>query len=189
MADPVTAAEARLHLRLPSNIDADETLELERMITAATEYAEDYTNRFWSTKPSAIYYFDSFPVNGTPLIIPGETTANTVSQLTYTQTDGSSVVYDVAKYRTVPGTGSRTRVAPLLGELWPPNKNGLASISITVTHAAPATIPAAVKQAVLILVGSLYEYREDGVVESGISMVNAPITAHRLLHPHKMRVR
>ena len=39
MADPVTLAEARIHLRLPSTIDSDEQAEITRMISVATEYA------------------------------------------------------------------------------------------------------------------------------------------------------
>ena len=49
MADPVTLAEARLHLRLPSNINSDEQDEITRLISAATEYAEQFTNRKWTT--------------------------------------------------------------------------------------------------------------------------------------------
>ena len=61
MADPVTFAEARLHLRLPSGVDSDEQTEIERMISVATEYAESFTNRAWTTGSKTVY-FDVFPV-------------------------------------------------------------------------------------------------------------------------------
>ena len=60
MADPVTLAEARLHLRLPSNITTDEQNEITRLISVATEYAEQFTNRLWTTG-SRVETFDAFP--------------------------------------------------------------------------------------------------------------------------------
>ena len=86
MADPVTLAEARIHLRLPTSIDTDEQDEITRIISAATEYAENYTNRLWTTG-NRTEYFDAFPISTDRtrlgLYLPSAKGGITISSVTY----------------------------------------------------------------------------------------------------------
>ena len=62
---------------------------------------------------------------------------------------------------------------------------------IAVTYALDGTVgvPAAVKQAILLTVGALYEYREDGVIDNaGLALVKAPKAAEDLLTPYRIRI-
>ena len=62
MSDPVTFTEARLHLRLPSDLDSAETAEITRMISVATEYCENFCNRSFTTGTRTAV-FDGFPAS------------------------------------------------------------------------------------------------------------------------------
>ena len=191
MADPVTLAVARQHLRLPSNITTDEQDEITRLISAATEYAEQFTNRKWTTG-SRVETFDAFPSSVSRkkqgLHISGGNISS-ITSITYHDASFTQQTLASDKYRLV-GAPERATVYPAMGKEWPTDvANEPDHIAVTYALDGSVNVPAAVKQAILLTVGALYEYREDGVIDNaGLALVKAPKAAEDLLTPYKMRV-
>ena len=182
MANPITVAEAQSHLRL-GTLDADETLDLELMITTATEYASDFCNRPFYNKTVTVYC-DSFPVSARGSLVV-HTTPDTDPTVTYYDTDHT--LQTLTSVRTVT-IGGRTTLYPAFGASWPADCcNEPSNISI-VSDTDTSAIPSAVKSAVLLLVGDLYENRENSVVGSGLVSTPVVLTAEKLLYPYKTRI-
>lgn len=191
MADPVTLAEARLHLRLPSNITTDEQNEITRLISVATEYAEQFTNRLWTTG-SRVETFDAFPYSVSRkrqgLYLPGGNISS-ITSITYYDANYAQQTLASSEYRLV-GAPERATVYPGMGKEWPTDvANEPDHIAVTYALDGTVGVPAAVKQAVLLTVGALYEYREDGVIDNaGLALVKAPKAAEDLLTPYRIRI-
>ena len=182
MANPITLADAQTHLRLGS-LDAAETIELERMITAATEHASAFCNQPFGTA-DIVTYCDSFPAHaGAPLVV--HTKTNSVPTVTYYDTEGTQQT--ATGLRSVP-SGGRTKIYPAFSADWPTDCiNEPGSVTLTAT-ADVSDVPAAVQAAILLIVGDLYENREQSVTGQGISHVQMSLTAARLLTPYKTRL-
>lgn len=192
MADPVTLTEARIHLRLPSNITTDEQDEITRLISAATEYAESYTNRKWTTG-SRVQFFDRFPYahtsRGKALQLPGGN-INAVTSVTYYDTEYVQQTLAAEKYRLI-GAPQRSALVPNFGEQWPTDAapNEPDHIAVSYTLDGSVDVPAVVKQAILLTLGALYEYREDGIIDNaGLALVKAPKAAEDLLSAYRIRI-
>lgn len=181
MANPVTLAEVQQHLRL-GTLDATEQAEIEIMITSATELAEAFCNRSWRSGTSSAL-FDSFPANDTtPLVINAD--IQTISGVGYYDTDHSAATF--ASFRFVNSSG-RSKIYPSFGSEWPSDSNEMpASITVSYTTGDEASVPSSVKSAVLLMVGDLYENRENSIVGTSSSPVQ--LTAERLLFPYKTRI-
>lgn len=192
MASPVTLTEAQQHLRL-SNQTADEMTALNNMIEAATRYAEDICKRDFGETTQALV-FDGFPasyLNDTAdncFRVPGGPIAS-VDSITYYDTDDTEQTVDPADYRVVT-KHSVSRVYPAFSGEWPKDcNNEIGSVTVTVTYDDPASDRriASIKSAILLIVGALYENREDGVIDQGIVKITAPIAATDLLSSLRTR--
>jgi hypothetical protein len=80
---------------------------------------------------------------------------------------------------------------PAIGADYPADC-GEEMFNIVVTYTvgdALSAVPEAAKRAVLLIVGSLYEYREEGIVDNaGLAVVKAPVAARHLLNPLKVSI-
>ena len=182
MANPVTLSEVQQHLRL-GTLDAAEQAEIEIMITSATELAEAFCNRSWRSGTSSAL-FDSFPANDrTPMVINAD--IQSVSSVGYYDTDHSLVTF--TSFRFVNNAG-RSKLYPSFGSEWPSDSNEMpASITVSYTAGAEASVPSSVKSAILLMVGDLYENLENDVVGTIVSKVMS-MTSERLLYPFKTRI-
>jgi len=181
-SEPVTLAEAQLHLRLdttgsPASHPDDSLVEV--LISASREGAEQYTN---STIASATYklettidedYVDlqTFPVNS-------------VASVTY--------VDDAGATQTVPSGDYQ------INNYYRPSRlyfvNNAPSYDLTITFTAGYTdgqmpndfpTPAGVKAAILLTIGNLYENRES---VSNIQSYERPQSVIYLLTPHRINM-
>ena len=191
MANPVTISEARLHLRLPSDLGAEEAVEIERMVSVATEYAENFCNRSFTSDTTRTATFSIFPASlhrhMLGLFLP-KGKVSSITSITYFDTSYAQQTLATNKYRLVDG-GNRAHVYPAMGEQWPTDVANEPE-NIVVTYVVGETsVPVSVKQAILLVVGSLYEYREDGVIDNaGLALVKAPKGADDLLSPYRQRI-
>lgn len=197
LVNPVTLAEAKLHLRV-DNTDDDALIS--NLITAATRWAEDYTDRTfvqtqWTMRLDSFYGPVGSPVQfglkadgnniegrqGTvpnldvelprpPMAQSGTATAVTI---TYTPSAGASTaVLDATTYRVdrqaTPGV-----CRPLYGQTWPSHLVDQNSTTVTwwAGYSADGTsVPAPVKSAILMLVSHLWSNR-DAAAEAALSEV------------------
>lgn len=194
---PVTVDEAVEHLRLGPTVDDEEWLSVEQMISAATALAESICSRSWMQTTKTVGYSrfpdSSWPKTGQYLLLPGGEVSS-ITSLKYYDTSDPPVEKTLGSslYRLVTGYGL-PRVYPAMGESWPTDANSCEPDHITITYVVGDNdvldVPAPVKSAILLIVGSLYEYREDGVIDNaGLALVRAPVAAKDLLHPYKMRI-
>lgn len=160
--EPVTLSEAKAHLRVDTTTD---DAYIGSLITAAREWCEQYLDRTL-VHTQWVMRFDRFPPDGTqdielprpPMALAGTATA---VALTFTFENGTTSTYSTASYRVdrngVPGT-----VKTLYGQTWPPHLQDDNAISVTWWGgygSSGTSVPAAIRHAMLMLVGMWYERR------------------------------
>lgn len=167
--EPVTLAEAKQHLRVDGHED---DAYIAGLVRAAREWVEEYLDRTliltqWTVRG------DRFPPDSTdeielprpPMATAGTATAISV---TYTLEDGTTAAYSTNLFRvdrhSTPGA-----VKPLYGQTWPPHRQDDNSLAITywAGYGANANdVPAAIRHAMLMLIGFWYENRSTVLVGS-----------------------
>lgn len=167
--EPVTLTEAKAHLRVDST---DDDVYIATLITAAREWVEQYLDRTL-VHTQWVMRFDKFPDSGIepvelprpPMVTSGTATAVTV---TFTQEQGSTSTYSTAEYRVdrhaTPGT-----ILPIYGSTWTPHRQDDNAISVTWWAgygANGSSVPAAIRHAMLMLIGFWYENRTTVLVGS-----------------------
>ena len=160
--EPVTLAEAKTHLRVDST--ASDT-EIAAMITAAREWCEQYLDRTL-VHTQWVMRFDRFPTDGTedielprpPMAMAGTATAVT---LAYTLEDATTASYGTASYR-VDRAATPGAVKTNYAGTWPPHLQDDNSISVTWWGGygpSGASVPAAIRHAMLMLIAHWYDNR------------------------------
>jgi len=160
--EPVTLAEAKAHLRVDTS---DDDTYIGTLITAAREWCEQYLDRTL-VHTQWVMRFDKFPDSGIepvelprpPMVLSGTATAVTV---TFTQEAGPTSTYSTAEYR-VDRNATPGAILPIYGSTWTPHRQDDNAISVTWWAGYGATgssVPAAIRHAMLMLIGTWYERR------------------------------
>ena len=179
--EPVTVAEAKAHLRVDTSED---DAYVQNLVTSAREWCEQCLDRTL-VNTQWVMRFDSFPPDGTqdielprpPMATAGTTTA---VSLTFTYENGTTATYSTASYR-VDRNSTPGAVKTLYGQTWPPHLMDDNAVSVTWWAgygAAGSSVPAAIRHAILMIVGILYEKR--AAAESG-SLNEVPFGVKSLL--------
>lgn len=189
--EPITSAEAKTHLR----VDADDTAEdalISGLITAARQHVEDICERAillqsWTLR------LDAFPRACLGRVPPSERgddrvylpggLVSEVTSVKYTDVDGVEQTLSAGAYvANLPADPAR--IFPAYGTPWPTALQQREAVSVVykVGYADAASVPAALKAAMLLIVGDLYANRE-------ASVAGQPLTDNRalarLLLPYK----
>lgn len=197
VVEPVTLAEAKLHLRIDSE---DDDALITALISSATRWAEDYCDRTfcytqWTMRADSFYGAVGSPVQfglradgnnvegrqGTvpnldlelprpPMAQAGTATAVTI---TYTPSaSGTTATLDATEYRVdrqaTPGV-----CRPLYGKTWPSHLVDQNSTTVTwwAGYSADGTgVPPQVKSAILMIVSHLWSNR-DAAAETALNEV------------------
>ena len=176
----LTTAEAKSHLRV--DISTDDTL-IDSMISAATDYCELYTGRSFVTRTyraDLSAFADVIELPMRPII--------SITSIKYYDTNSPSVLTTLASstYNVVNNVIYRT-----FGASWPSRYPRMDSVQITFTagyaptsspEVAAENVPDAVKAAILLIVGELYENRESSI--TGL-MYTKTKTVEMLLAPYR----
>jgi len=160
--EPVTLAEAKAHLRVDTS---DDDAYVQNLVTSAREWCEQYLDRTL-VHTQWVMRFDKFPDSGIepvelprpPMVMSGTATAVTV---TFTQEAGPTSTYSTAEYR-VDRNATPGAILPIYGSTWTPHRQDDNAISVTWWAGYGATgssVPAAIRHAILMLVGHWYEFR------------------------------
>ena len=181
--EPVTLSEAKAHLRVDTS---DDDTYIGTLITAAREWCEEYLDRTL-VHTQWVMRFDKFPDSGIepvelprpPMVASGTATAVSV---TFTTEPGSTATYSTAEYRVdryaTPGT-----VLPIYGTTWTPHRQDDNAISVTWWSgygATGASVPAAIRHAMLMLIAHWYETRA-ATVSTGAVPQDVPFGVKSLL--------
>ena len=120
-----------------------------------------------------------------PLELPGSP-LQSITSIKYYDTDGvqqtwSSSLYDV-DIVSEPG-----RVSPSFGEIYPSTRQRFNAVEVEFVAGygdAGSDIPNAIKHAMFLLIGEMYERREETIAGTIISTV--PFSAKNLLNPYRI---
>jgi uncharacterized phiE125 gp8 family phage protein len=173
----VTLAEGQVHLRAEDPLEAS---LLQALVAAATAQAEAYCRRRFVTQRWRAT-FDRFPAGA--LVLPHPPLAS-VETVTYV--DPAGVVQTLASLDfVVRTTETPGEVVPACGKDWPAARDVQDAVAVEFTcgYGAPDAVPASIKQAVLLLVGTLYANRE---TVAPVAMQPIPHTAEWLLGPYRV---
>lgn len=159
--EPVTLADAKIHLRTVTGDTSEDTAIISPIITAAREFCENVTGRALAAQTIKAY-----PETWGLWRLPRPPIA-TITSIKYYDTDNVEYTLAVADYQfdTVDGIVSILEIpATTLRELNP------IVIEYTAGYTTGNAIPMAIRQAILLLIGHWYENREAVVVEYVTSM-------------------
>ena len=163
--EPLTVAEAKLHLRVDIS---DDDVFIGTLITAAREWVEAYLDRTLITT-QLILRAAEFPTEELELARPPMATAGTATAvvITYTLADTTTATLSTALYR-VDRTSTPGNVAPIINGTWPSDVIEDAN-AVAVTYWAgygptSASVPATIRHACLMLIGHWYESRSTVLV-------------------------
>jgi uncharacterized phiE125 gp8 family phage protein len=156
--EPVSVSEAKAHLRVDIS---DDDSYIQNLVSSAREWCEQYLDRTlintqWTMRLDSFPYEIELP--RPPIATSGTTTA---VALTYTLGDDSTATLSTTAYRvdrhSTPGV-----VRQLRAGTWPANLDDYNAVAVTwwAGYGASGTsVPAAIRHAILMLVGHWYESR------------------------------
>ncbi len=178
-AEPVTLAEAKLHLRVDDN--ADDAL-ITALITAARQHAEHDTRRALVTQTWKLA-LDAFP---TGVVTLDHAPVSAVVSVVYTDTNGTNQTLAPEAYELDTIT-EPCRLVPAYGSTWPATRSQINAVGITYTcgYGAPEAVPESIKRWMLLRIGALYENREEVLTGRAITLAPLPFV-DALLAPYRL---
>ena len=183
VTEPVSLAEAKLHLKIESTEAAEDSL-IQRLIVVARHHAETSTRRALVTQTWTLA-LDGFP--GGVIEVP-RPPLSSVTSITYIDPEGATQTVAADRYR-VDAQREPGRLTPAWDESWPPTRpvSNAVEVEFTAGYGTPDKVPEDLRQALLLIVGRYYAHRED-VQAGGTPPVKMPLGAEHLLLPYR-RVR
>lgn len=180
-SEPVTLAEAKAHLRV--DLDEDD-IYISTLITAARQTAETWIGRALMTQTYDLV-LDRWPVG--PFVLP-RAPLQSVTSITYIDDAGATGTVSASNY--IVDTASQPgRVKLKSSASWPAvtlQDIGGVTIRFVAGYGNAMAVPQAIKHGILMLVGTMYESREDVLVGSGMTAQELPVSAKRLLLPYRI---
>jgi len=172
--EPVSVAEAKEHLRV--DISDDDTY-IGSLITSARKYCEEYLDRALVSQQLTMR-MDTFPYEfelpRPPMATSGTLTATTV---TYALDPGSSgtatpttATLSASSYR-VDRDATPGRIRTVYNGTWPSHLTDPNAVTVTWWAgygAAGSDVPQAIRHAMLMLIGHLYENRQAAVATGAV---------------------
>jgi uncharacterized phiE125 gp8 family phage protein len=176
--EPVTLAEAKVHLRLDTNTD---DAYVSALIAAARERAELFLRRALITQTFE-YTIDGFPVGEIDVPRPP---LQSIEWIKYVDTAGTLQTVPAANYVADLSSNEIARIALAWNSFWPLTRSSINSVVIRLVAGYgddAEDVPQAIRHGILIEIANLYENREDAVVGQAVNMM--PVS-ERLLWPYR----
>ena len=166
MTEPITLAEAKNYLKVDST--DDDTL-ISNLIATAREMAEAESGQVFITRSIELVY-DTAPDS---IEIPYRPIQEVTKIETISEAGVKSTVSDSLYNVDVSGTILPARIRLKTGCVWPEHRD-FASFIITVKAGygdAGANVPSPIRQAILQIIGHLYENRTSQEIPAGARML------------------
>ncbi len=194
-AEPVSLAEAKLHLRV--DFDEEDAL-IQALISAARQAAEMLTQRQLVTARWRMV-LDSFPGSGLMGVPAGQTFTlpahailipksplQSVVEICYLDMAGVSQVMPSDHY-TVDKACEPGRITPVFGQIWPIAlpQIGAVSVIFDAGYGSAADVPEGLKSWIKLRLGSLYAHREE-VASMARGRIDPLPFVDGLLDPYKV---
>lgn len=209
--EPITLAEAKLHLRVTDS--GDDTL-ISMLISAARIHAENVCRRVFVTQKWDLF-LDAFPFYTYYGVIPGYVPVDqlpaawmtmrnyavrfrgskidipfprlqSVDVVKYIDANGVMQTMDPSAY-VVDAISEPGVLTPAAGTYWPDtlNTTNAVQISFTAGYGGAIDVPAGIKSWILLRVGALYENREEVSVATRVTVQELPYV-DTLLDPYRI---
>lgn len=178
--EPITLEEAKLHLRVDGEAEDAYILALIQM---AREYCENYCHRALMTQTVTLVmteFSTKTVANPHGAISLPHGNVQRVESIKYIDTEGVEQTWQASEY-LLHSLFEPALVSPAYGKSFPDTRGDVGGIKVTyvVGWTQASDIPTAIKQAMLLAIGDMYENRED----TKRMAINA---SQRLLNPYKM---
>lgn len=153
-AEPITRDEAKLHLRVDGT--AEDTL-IDGLIVAARQMVEQYLNRVLITQ-TIVQKHSSFSGGIRIYRHP----IQSLSSIVYKNVSNETTTLSTEVYRLV-ANGEPAYILPDHGKTFPTTTGEAENIEITYVagYGEASAVPQTIKQAMLLIIGDLYENRQD----------------------------
>lgn len=186
VVEPVTLAEAKLHMRV--DVADDDTL-IAALVKTAREYIELITRpRVAMVTQTWRYVADTFPRGDTLELRPWP--LQSITSISYTDIEGATATIASTEY-LVDTASSPGRLRLKSAAVWPSatlaELNGLRIEFVAGYGDTGASVPAALRQAILLLVSQWYENRELSLITGAIPK-EMPFAVHALTAPWRREV-
>lgn len=186
---PITLEEAKAHLRVDLDVDDDDDL-IEALIEAAVDYCDGPTGWLGRALIDQTWelVLDSFPACDKEIKIPMPPLIEVVS-IKYDDASGAEQTLETSAY-TVDTVSEPGWVLPVGS--WPSIFDGVNAVRVRFRcgylggSPEAETVPGAIKAAIKLILGNLYENRETIVV--GQSVDEIPWTAQALMRKHRIHL-
>ena len=168
----LTLAEMRLHLRLDAvlGVHPDDTL-ISALLSAAVQYCEHYTQRSIGTQTLELA-LDAFPDG--PVVLP-RGPIQSVASVSYVNTAGTTTTLLNTLY-AIDDYGFEAWIVAKYGTSWPYTEGSANCVKV---RYVAGSIEPAVKSALLLTLGHLYENRENSSV---LQLKSLPMGVDALLN-------
>lgn len=173
----ITLEEAKTHLRVEHD---DENALIETLISAAYTHAEHVTGRSIREQTKTVV-LDKFPPAARAIQLPW-TPVIEITSLDYADPEGNPANIDAATLR-LDGRQLYPVLMPQFGTEWPATIDEPEAVIIAARVGYEST-PDDIRQALLLLIGHLYEHREAAVI--GVSTTELPMGVGMLLGPYRI---
>lgn len=183
--EPIDLASAKVHLRVDTD---DENTLIDGLIKSAREYVESATGRALLTQTWDLK-LDGFWCGA--LELP-KAPVSAITSITYLDMNGASQTWASANYLTDLPAGpkaSKARITTAYAVVAPSTYDVMNAVTVRFVCGYGSSgdrVPAALRQAMLLLIGHWYQAREAVVVGVGIGGVTVPLTVDQLLWPYKV---
>jgi uncharacterized phiE125 gp8 family phage protein len=181
--EPVSLNDALTHLRLTSD-ESDTDATVNRLIQVVREQVETDTGRALCTQTWDAYWDD---VPSGDLWLPKPRLISVTSVTSYNDA-GTAAVLAATNYQVVTSSEPGRLVLTSTGA-WPSDvRDADAFVARYVCgYGLPTAVPAPLKLAMFMLLGSLYEHREEVIVSQFAGqLITIPYGYHQLIAPYKV---
>ena len=178
--EPVTTAEAKLHLRVTSSVD--DTM-IDGLVKACRLIAENELQRSLITQTWEAT-LDAFPVADVAIELPYPRIL-TVTSISYLEAVAGAPTTLAAASYTLDDKSEPGYIVPAYNYSWPDTWPVINAVTVTYTagYGSASDVPQAIKQWILLQVGHLYENREATL--PGVSITPLPFVGS-LLDPYRV---
>lgn len=174
--EPITLAEAKLHLRVDGTAEDD---LIGGLITAARQHVEQQTGLLLMPQTIEV----TLECWSREILLP-RAPIDAVESITYTALDGTVATLASSAYVVRKSLG-RTRIRAAAGTCWPPlGRDPVITIACDAGFPDVAEVPRPPRQVMLLLIGHWYQNRE--AVKVGKTAAELPLGVEQLLDDCRM---
>lgn len=182
---PVLLGEVKNYIRVNDDVTEDDAL-IVGLMQSATKLAESYLNRHLITQTLDLT-LDCFPSSDYGVIYLPKAPVQSITSITYVDDNGATQTWGASNY-LLDSKQEPARLTTAYNISYPSIREQLNSVTIrhVVGYGAnPSDVPENIRVAIMLLVGEMYNSRQESVY--GVSVSQVSITADRLLSPYRLQ--